>query len=762
MLYQWTPYVLPMIAGAALSTLLALFTWGRSRISKSFTFLMLALAEWSAGYVMELLSTRLATKLFWAKVQYAGIVVVPVAWLIFAIRYGNRTRPMRPQPLLLLSIIPAITAGMAWTNTWHHLMIQRAELNTGGVFTVLDVTRGPWFWIHVTYSYSLIVLGSVLFVGKLLRFSSTYRGQVSILLLGALIPWVVNILYVLGINPVPNLDLTPFALTVSGLIIVWGILRFRLLDIVPVAHDSVIEGMEDGILVLDPYDRILDFNPASTRILNCSDADLTGQPIAHVLPEWPALVERHRDETGAQTDLHLGEGAAQRIYDLRIQPLLDPEKRVHGWLVILHDITERERARDAIRDRERFLALLHEITLAVLETPNIPMMQQVFADRLGDLFGADGCYLTLWDEETGQATPMAAHDGWDRRHPSVSIPAGVADLTTSVLRAGHPLAIEDIHNTPHLDPELAATFPARALLGLPLIAGERKLGAALIPFRQPHRFTDKESARGEQVAGQVALAVAEAELVAELQRYSQDLETRNEELSAFAHTVAHDIKSPLGTLLSCADLLAERYADLAPEQRQQLSRDVVSIGYKINNIIDELLLMAEVRKGDVVLTPLDTGRIVRDAQTRVAPLITETQAALVIPETWPVALGHGPWVEEVWVNYLSNAIKYGGDPEAGVPPHVVLGYDEAVGSDGRTFVRFWVRDNGPGIKEAAQTHLFAPFTRLNQARAQGHGLGLSIVRRIVDKLGGDVNVESQVGQGSTFSFTLPSPDERAA
>jgi signal transduction histidine kinase len=95
---------------------------------------------------------------------------------------------------------------------------------------------------------------------------------------------------------------------------------------------------------------------------------------------------------------------------------------------------------------------------------------------------------------------------------------------------------------------------------------------------------------------------------------------------------------------------------------------------------------------------------------------------------------------------------------------VVLGYEEAapVGADGRRVIRFWVRDNGPGLTEAAQAHLFAPFTRLDQARAEGHGLGLSIVRRIVDKLGGDVGVDSQVGQGSTFSFTLPAPDEGAA
>jgi len=131
---------------------------------------------------------------------------------------------------------------------------------------------------------------------------------------------------------------------------------------------------------------------------------------------------------------------------------------------------------------------------------------------------------------------------------------------------------------------------------------------------------------------------------------------------------------------------------------------------------------------------------------------------------WPAALGYGPWIEEVWVNYLSNAIKYGGQP-----PRMELGADplpnpppQAGEGKGGGMVRFWVRDNGSGITPEDQSRLFAPFTRLDQIRAGGHGLGLSIVRRIVEKLGGQVGVESQVGSGSTFSFTLASSTMQTA
>jgi two-component system sensor histidine kinase/response regulator len=147
--------------------------------------------------------------------------------------------------------------------------------------------------------------------------------------------------------------------------------------------------------------------------------------------------------------------------------------------------------------------------------------------------------------------------------------------------------------------------------------------------------------------------------------------------------------------------------------------------------------------------------IVLEAQKRLAYLIEERQAEVIVPDAsaWPAALGHAPWVEEVWVNYLSNALEYGG-----TPPRVELG--ATAQADG--MVRFWVRDNGPGIPPEQQGRLFTPFTQLSQVRTEGHGLGLSIVQRIVEKLHGHVWVQSAPGQGSTFFFTMPGPEDTTA
>jgi signal transduction histidine kinase len=239
----------------------------------------------------------------------------------------------------------------------------------------------------------------------------------------------------------------------------------------------------------------------------------------------------------------------------------------------------------------------------------------------------------------------------------------------------------------------------------------------------------------------------------DLRQRTVDLQARNQDLDAFAHTVAHDLKNPLGLVIGYADALAEDMDDLSAAEKQSYLRSIARSGHKMNEIVDGLLLLSEVRKIDVEAERLDMAELVAGARARLVHIIEAYQAEIVAPSSWPSALGYGPWVEEIWANYLSNAIAYGGRP-----PRVEMGVD--VEPNG--LARFWVRDNGRGIPPAEQPALFKPFTELSRRHRQGHGLGLSIVESIVTKLGGQVGVESAgvPGQGSVFSFTLPLADGR--
>jgi signal transduction histidine kinase/Flp pilus assembly protein TadD len=228
--------------------------------------------------------------------------------------------------------------------------------------------------------------------------------------------------------------------------------------------------------------------------------------------------------------------------------------------------------------------------------------------------------------------------------------------------------------------------------------------------------------------------------------HAAELEVRNEELDAFAHTVAHDLKDPLSLILGIAEKLAEDYAATPEQEAREFLKHIAETSFRMANIVDELLLLARVRRKDVQIEALDMAGIIAEVRMRLGWMIEESGAEIIRPEDWPVALGYGPWIEEVWVNYVSNAIRYGGQP-----PRVELGADMLPTG----MIRFWVRDNGPGIGPEERDELFAPFTHLDQIRAQGYGLGLSIVRRIVEKLGGRAQVQSEVGRGSVFFFELP-------
>ncbi|XWX03798.1 PAS domain-containing sensor histidine kinase [Aggregatilineales bacterium SYSU G02658] len=226
------------------------------------------------------------------------------------------------------------------------------------------------------------------------------------------------------------------------------------------------------------------------------------------------------------------------------------------------------------------------------------------------------------------------------------------------------------------------------------------------------------------------------------------LRESNAELDAFAHTVAHDLKNPLSVLVGFSNLLESDYEGMEVEQVKESLQIIGHTATKMVSIIDELMLLAQMRRSEIKLEPIDTPRLLREAFTRLRFMINQYSAVVEIANEHeiPVALGYAPWVEQVWINYLSNAMKYGG-----TPPHVVVG-GEMTG-DGR--VRFFVRDNGRGLSRDKLDRLFIPFERLEKSRAEGHGLGLSIVKRILDKLGGEVDVVSEVGVGSEFRFILP-------
>ncbi len=348
MAWQFNPYAVALAASAALSMAVSIGSWRRRSAPGAvpLALLMLAAAEWSLGYSIATGFSDLGARLFWAKIQYVGIVVVPPAMLVFILQYTGRYRWLTKRNLALLAVVPMVTLLLAWTNEFHGLIWAEFDVVAQEQIHSLDLRYGVMFWVHTVYSYLVLLLGVILLLRTVLFSVHLQRRQGSVILIGTLLPWIGNFLYLSGLNPFPYLDLTPFGYSLSGLVMAWGLFRFRLFEIIPVAREVVIESMSEGVLVLDAESRIVDLNPAARRLIGRSASDAVGRPADHVLP--PALTLAVSEFAPAETWREVACG--ERWLDLGLSPLYDQRGRYSGQLVVFRDVTERKRAERALRE----------------------------------------------------------------------------------------------------------------------------------------------------------------------------------------------------------------------------------------------------------------------------------------------------------------------------------------------------------------------------------------------------------------------------
>jgi PAS domain S-box-containing protein len=372
--YQYSPYILPLVVSSIIAGLEAIYVWQRrATVSGAMALALLALAcaEWSLGYALEIAGADLPTKIFWGKSQYIGIATVPLLWVIFAYSYSTKGIRMTRRNVSLLSIVPAITLILAFTTEYHGLIWKDIRIHTVGTFSALEVTHGFWFWIYWMYSNTLLLLGAIFILQSFNRTKGLFRRQNIILLVAVITPWFGNVLYVSGLSPIPNLDITPFVFTISVLAFAWGISSFKLVNLAPVARELVVEKMPDGMLVLDAQGIIVDINPALQKALGLSASQAIGQRAKDLFNAWPSLIERYENTLEGHYEIVLGEGESQQWYELRFSPLLDSRDRSLGRVVTVRNITERKRTEDALSlSEEKYRKIYENVADVIYETDN--------------------------------------------------------------------------------------------------------------------------------------------------------------------------------------------------------------------------------------------------------------------------------------------------------------------------------------------------------------------------------------------------------
>jgi len=373
MTWQLSPHILALLLSAALSAAVAVYTWPRRRNPGALALfaIMMAAVVWTVGYALQEAAVGVRWQFFWVRVEYLGIVPVPTLWLLFALDYTGRGRRWR-RLALWLAPVPLATAIAIWTNPLHRFFWTDLGAHPLGSFITLRLTPGLGFWLHTGYSYVLLLAGTLLLLSALVRSPLAYRSQLIAALLGVAAPWLANALTIFGVFPVPHLDLTPFAFVLSGLCFGFGLLRLQLLDLVPVARDIAVERMTDSFIVLDPELRVIDLNPAARRLLAQSPRSAFGRPLVELLPAVDGVLARS-DAAPLTDQIALQLGSSLCHYDVELQSTVSSGRAQPGFLLVMHDVTNRHRtevhlrqlkeeADSANRAKSRFFAHMnHEL-----------------------------------------------------------------------------------------------------------------------------------------------------------------------------------------------------------------------------------------------------------------------------------------------------------------------------------------------------------------------------------------------------------------
>jgi PAS domain-containing protein len=346
------------LAGGACLALYAFYVWRRRRASAgaSLAVVLAAAGWWGLAYALELAATELPARLLWGDAKWLGICLLPPAWFAFIMQYTGRERWVNRATMLALAVPPVATIALLANDATHDLI--RYYPPSAAAHPEDAIAQvGPLFWPFLVYA-DLVVWGcTALFVWTLTRLSRLYWRQ-SVLLMGTvLLPILANILHNLNVGPFGRVELTPFLFVLTGAVLVWGIFRFRLLDLAPIARSSVLATIQDGVLVLDPYRRVVNLNPAGQRALGVSAAEAVGQRAERLLQVDPAVL---RGAGGPDPPEELVLGGSH--YELTTAPLQDRGGRETGRVVMLRDVTERHRAHQRLvrldEQRRRLLGRL--------------------------------------------------------------------------------------------------------------------------------------------------------------------------------------------------------------------------------------------------------------------------------------------------------------------------------------------------------------------------------------------------------------------
>lgn len=375
MSWDFTLLAIPLFISALVSAAVALYTWRRRETAGGLSLVVLAsgAAIWALADGLTMMSPNLDQYMFWWNVSYIGIVAVPPAWLAFALEYSGNSRWTTKPRLAALAVIPAVSLALVWTEPLHGLMWTVDGIAERDPFILVNIERGPWFWIYTIQAYMLVVLGAVLLsllLGRSYR-RNRYRA-LALMLLTVALPAGVNIIQALArtydYTGIKVIDLTPYTFAISIPAITLAIFHYRVQDLAPVARDSVIEQIRDGIVLLDAQFVVLDVNASGIQLLaQTSGDDVVGRRLGAIAPRLVNLLESEDYRPGHYELKSEVATDPERWFDIRFSQLADDDGGRTGYAIVLRDITNRKQLERQLEYQAHYDALTGLANRTLLE-----------------------------------------------------------------------------------------------------------------------------------------------------------------------------------------------------------------------------------------------------------------------------------------------------------------------------------------------------------------------------------------------------------
>jgi len=517
---QGIPYVIPLIVVVAASIVSTVYILQRHRTPEAKTLVMILLAGggWIVSRILALLSATEQAKTFWNIMGWLPLILVYIFWLVFILQYTGREKWMNCRNIVLLSIVPAITVLLAFTSKYHSLMYTYVEQATEGELSLLKISWGPWFFVHAAYAEILILFGDFLLIHLLIRAPSFYRRQISSLLIASVLFQLMSLLDLFKLSPFSVLLAAILLFSVASPALALSIHRFRLADIVPVARGSVIEGMDDGVLVLDAQNRILDVNPLVQKLIDFPASEVIGKSVEEVWPGWAEQMRPDNEIQGREIILNLN---GQHIYDVRFSPLTDWRGDLVSQAIVLRDITDRKRA-------EMQLKSIFDASKLINSTMDVHEIFTFISDSVQELVGFDRFAIFLVSKDRNHIhRAYAVGDSEDEKELVLQYGEGLVGhciTTKEIVLLRNAYTDESAENIPDV------TEPMSQIV-IPLIIENEAVGAL-------HISKDVENAYGKRAIDAlkplseiISSAIRNSSLYTEIKEFGEELEKKVKERS---------------------------------------------------------------------------------------------------------------------------------------------------------------------------------------------------------------------------------------